>query len=85
MYVKRILPLFRAVVKFCSTNRLFTLTNKHTYIYKYIYIYIYIHTILLREKDRKKASYVRNAFHPFKPRYVYNSVTFIDNVLLFDF
>ena len=29
------------------------------------YMYIYIHKILLREKDRKKATYVRNEFHPF--------------------
>ena len=30
LYVKRMLPLFRAVVKFCSTNRLFKLLCERT-------------------------------------------------------
>ena len=33
-YVKRMLPLFRAVVKFCTTNRLFA------YIYMYLCAFI---------------------------------------------
>ena len=37
------LLLSRAVLKFCSTNRLFTYKYKYKYIYIYIYIYLYIY------------------------------------------
>ena len=46
-YVKRMLPLFRAVVKFCSTNRLFksSLISTISLAIKYIQIGHQIHTV----------------------------------------